>query len=332
MNDRLPARCFAMLGALLLGAAFVPSAASAADKAGSAAVPQREVYIGIYLNQIIGMSLKEEKVQVDFHVWFRWKGDDLKPLETFDLTNGDVDQKQDVFESMSGDYHYAVCRCLATIQKMWNVHDFPLDDHDITLEIEDSDQEEFKLRYIADVANCNLNPDARVAGWNLADGGALVVSHRTNTNYGDIALPTGSESIWSRFIYTCHMTRPGYGYFTKLFTGLFIAASIALVGLLIPASELDSRFALSVGAMFAAVASEYVVTAALPDSNTFTMADKLHILSFLFIFVTLVESTVSHKVAGHGMLRAAFWIDRVMLMVLGVTYATLIATIVLVRG
>ncbi len=83
------------------------------------------------------------------------------------------------------------------------------------------------------------------------------------------------------------MTRTGYGYFGKLFTGLFIAVGISLIGMLTSPEELDSKFALSVGAMFAAVASEYLVTASLPDSNILTMADKLHILSFLFIFLTL---------------------------------------------
>ena len=106
---------------------------------------QKFVYIGTYVNQINSMSLKDEKVQVDFHIWFRWKGDDLKPLETFDLTNGDVDAKEDIYQATSGGFHYAVCRCLATIQKQWNVRDFPLDNHDITIELEDADQEEEKL-------------------------------------------------------------------------------------------------------------------------------------------------------------------------------------------
>ena len=88
---------------------------------------QRFVYVGTYLNQINSMSLKDEKVQVDFHIWFRWKRDDgLKPLETFDLTNGDIDAKEDQFTSPRvAAPHYAICRCLAIDPKAMERSRFP---------------------------------------------------------------------------------------------------------------------------------------------------------------------------------------------------------------
>ena len=196
------------------------------------------------------------------------------------------------------------------------------DNHEITIEIEDADLEEEKLKYLPDSENCNISPDARVPGWDFSAGEAAVTNHGSNTNYGDIDLPSGHESNWSRYIYTVHMTRTGYGYFGKLFTGLFIAVGISLVGLLTSPEQMDSKFALSVGAMFAAVASEYLVTASLPDSNVLTMADKLHILSFLFIFLTLAQATLAHKVFASGrergrqvagpfrILRAVRWLCR----------------------
>lgn len=308
-----------------------PAHAQPAESSGSKPKGPKRVHIGVYVNQITGMSLKDEKVDIDFHIWFRWKDDDLKPLETFDLANGEINSKEDASISTSGGYHYAVCRCLATIQKLWNVRDFPLDDHDITIEIEDDADEEFKLEYVADAENCNVSSDARVAGWNLVAREATVVSHRANTNYGDISLPTGHESTWSRFVYHVDMVRPGYGYFGKLFTGLFIAAAISFIGLLIDASELDSRFALSVGAMFAAVASEYLVTASLPDSNILTMADKLHIMTFCFIFLTLAEATLSNKLFRLGRTATAWWLDRMSFVLMTGTYAALITAVVVWR-
>ena len=56
------------------------------------------------------------------------------------------------------------------------------------------------------------------------------------------------------------MTRPGIGIFIKLFAGLFIATAIALQALRIPARDRGSCGPLA-GAMFAAVASEYLVAA-----------------------------------------------------------------------
>jgi len=123
------------------------------------------------------------------------------------------------------------------------------------------------------------------------------VTHTDRTNYGDISLPTGHESSWSRFIFSARIARPGFGIFIKLFTGLFVATAIALHGIKIPPVQLDARLGLSVGAIFAAVASEYLVASGLPESNELTLADRLHILSFLLIFVTLAESVFVYKLA-----------------------------------
>src|SRR3569623_2075365 len=76
-----------------------------APPAGDKSEP-RQVYIGMYVNQVDSVSLKDSQVAVDFHVWFRWKGDDLKPVETFDVVNGKIGSKEDVVKSVSGQYDY----------------------------------------------------------------------------------------------------------------------------------------------------------------------------------------------------------------------------------
>jgi hypothetical protein len=124
---------------------------------------------------------------------------------------------------------------------------------------------------------------------------ATVEEHQYHTNYGDTSLPTGSTSIYSRFVYSIPLVRPNWGYFLKLFFGLFVATAIAFLALFIRPIDLDPRFGLGVGGIFAAVASEYVVTSSLSDTSVLTLADVLHILAFVFIFLTLAESTLSLK-------------------------------------
>lgn len=56
----------------------------------------------------------------------------------------------------------------------------------------------------------------------------------------------------------------------------------------------------SVGAIFAAIASEYIVTQSLPDTNTVSPADKLHVVAFAFIFTSFIESTCSLFLVENG--------------------------------
>jgi hypothetical protein len=279
------------------------------------------------VKQIHGISLKDSQAVVDFHLWFRWTDDNLKPLESFDLINGRIESKQNVYEATIKGMHYASCRVLATLHKLWDVSRYPLDKHVLTIEIEDNDLEADKLVYLADTENSGLSTNAEVAGWTLKAGKAIVVTNTDRTNYGDISLPTGHESNWSRFVYSLELSRPGVGIFIKLFTGLFIATAIALQALRIPPGLIDARLGLSVGAVFASVASEYLVAAGLPESNGLTIADKLHILSFAFIFLALVESVVVYKVVVRGNETSAARIDRLCFPLFVLGYVTLAATI-----
>ncbi|HEX3870730.1 MAG TPA: hypothetical protein VHV77_09855 [Pirellulales bacterium] len=315
------------------GAQDLPSSVSDALSA-STEINQtdpKKVHVGVYVNQIDSVSLKDSQVTVDFHIWFRWTDPDIKPLETFDIVNGKIDTKEDVVEQTMGDVHYACCRVMATIHKLWDVSDFPLDEHMVDIQIEDGEFEDFKQQYIADDENCGLNPEAEIAGWALTPEDATVVSHAYNTNYGDVSLPTGHASNYSRFIYSIKIARPGYGMFIKLFAGLFIAAAISFHALLIQPSELDARFGLAVGAMFAAVASEYIVVSSLPESNYLTLADKLHITTFAFVFISLAVSVLSAKVSNHGHERLCWWIDRAAFVGLTSIYAIFVISEIMLR-
>jgi hypothetical protein len=261
----------------------------------ASSVPTQAVAeVGIYLNQIPEISLKENRLRVDFYIWFRWQGDHLKPLDSFEIVDGQIESREHVVEeTLPGNVHYACCRIAATITKFWDVGRFPLDNHDLSILIEDGENEEFKLRYIADVGNCNVNESVKAAGWRLDRYSVKVVSETYRTNYGDTSLPTNNESVYSRFVFTIPMVRSGIGYFVKLFFGLFIATMIAILAFFIQPTDLDPRFGLGVGAIFAAVASEYVTTSSLPDTNVLTVADKMHIIAFGVIFLCLTESVIS---------------------------------------
>jgi hypothetical protein len=252
------------------------------------------VHVGVYVNQIPAVRLKENEFTIDFWIWFRWESDELDPMSSFEVANGRIDSRSEPYRAELPDgMHYAAARVTATMTQFWDISRFPLDDHVLRIAIEDPNNEEFKVRFVADEQNSQVGPDVEVPGWIPRTGQARVVSQVYHTNYGDTSLPSENESIYSRFLFAVPIERAGYGYFLKLFFGLFIATGIAFTASFIKPTDLDPRFGLGIGAIFAAVASEYVVTSSLPDTNQLTMADKLHLLAFFFIFLSIVESTYS---------------------------------------
>ena len=123
-------------------------------------------------------------------------------------------------------------------------------------------------------------------------------------------------------------TREGKTFFFKLFFALWVTVTIAFLVFFIRPIDVDPRFGLGVGALFAAIASEYVVASALPDSNVITLADQLHLIAFFFIFVTVAQSTYSLWLYETEKLAASKRLDRVFQILCPVAY--LIANVVAV--
>lgn len=94
----------------------------------------------------------------------------------------------------------------------------------------------------------------------------------------------------------------------------------------------DPRFGLGVGAIFAAVASEYIVIGSLPDSNVLTLADKLHMVAFGFIFLSLAESTYSLKLFNTGREALSRTLDHWSLGVMASAYVIITIVLVTVAG
>jgi hypothetical protein len=262
----------------------------------------QEVTVGIYVNQITDFSLAEESVRVDLYLWFRWdptqpSPDGTNPDERFELI-GASEMEQQVIVQREG---YVVLRIRATIKEPWDVTNFPLDNHVVRIHVEDAALESHLIIMVPDSTNTAVGPNVAVAGWRV---GAPVISATTAdyaSNFGDITLPTGNSSTYSRITLDVPLNRDGNGGLLKVVAGLFISVCVCLVVFWVPATDVDPRFGLSVGSLFAAVASQYVVASALPATATWTLSDRLHLAGFVVILIAIAQSALAlHLLTRHG--------------------------------
>lgn len=282
-----------LIGVWLLLGFLNPTTSAQEAPASRTKSGKQQISIGIFVNKLEGISLTNNLVEIDFYLWFRFRDPTLRPQESFSLINGEVTNLSEIISKEVDGGYYASCRVQGEIHVQWNVSDFPLDNHQVAIQIESSELDSSKLIFEADLENSTINEAAQGGGWIITPGEASVDEHSYNTNYGDPSISTTNRSLFSRFTYTVKLQRAGTSMFIKLFSGLVIAAAIAFLCFFICPSDVDPRFGLPVGAMFAAIASEFVVVSTLPDTPGLTMADELHIITFFFIFLSLIVSTVS---------------------------------------
>jgi hypothetical protein len=255
-----------------------------------------EVAAGIYLNQVRALSLRDSQFVADFWIWFRWKkGAVVDPLATFEIVGGDIETRTNEGREdlPGGEWSYATARIVARVVQVLDIRDFPQDRHRLVIAIEDGEHEDFELTYEADSANSRIDPNVHVPGFQVANFETVIVQHAYKTNYGDVTLPSDSESTYSRFEFALNVERPGFGYTLKLVWGMWLSALVALLALLIKPVNVDPRFGLGVGAIFAAMANQYIVTSALPDSATVTSADIVGMATIVVILVGVAESVGS---------------------------------------
>jgi hypothetical protein len=285
-----------------------------------------EVHAGIYLNQVRELSLRDSQFVADFWLWFRWKkGEPVDPLATFEIVGGDiVSRTNESREDLpGGEWSYATARIVARVVQVLDVRDFPQDRHRLVIAIEDGDHEDFELVYAADSANSRLDPKVQVPGFQVANFETVVVQHAYKTNYGDVTLPPESESTYSRFEFALNIERPGFGYSLKLMWGMWLSALVALLALFIKPINVDPRFGLGVGAIFAAMANQYIVTSALPETATVTSADIVGMATIVVILIGVAESVGSLWLFENEHVRASKRLDRSTIIIVLSLYAAL---------
>lgn len=284
--------------------------------------PPAEVVVGMYVNAIRSVSLQENAFEVDFWIWFRWPKDGrtVDPLASFEVVQGDIESKSgEVYEDLD-EVRYAACRVVARVTTFFDVHSFPNDRHTLRIVIEDSEHEDHELVFRADGENSRLDPNVQVAGFLVGEARTDVTSHEYRTNYGDITLPSDAESTYSRFELQIDIKRPGLGFAVKLLWAFWLSSLIALVALFIKPINLDPRFGLGVGALFAAMANAFVINSALPETTDVTTADAAGMVSIAVIFISIVESIVSLWMFENGREAVAKRLDKISFVVITLAY------------
>jgi hypothetical protein len=285
--------------------------------------------VGVYVNHIYGIDIKNGSFNIDFYVWFRWSGNDaLKPLDTFELANGRITSKSGVVKKTIGDQSYVACRALATVQKFWDLRRFPLDDHTLELVLEDSEQDTRTVVYVPDTENATASPDLQVPGWMVSGHRAAVETHNYDTNYGDISLPHDRQSSYSRYVFGVDVKRPGYGRFLKVFFGLFIAVLISWCAFHVRPKESSPRVSLGVGATFAAAAVTVAINNSLPDTNAVTMADKLIMLTLGIIVASVAETILALALVARGKEDVQKRLDKICAIAFPAVYLILLVLII----
>jgi len=256
----------------------------------------KEVTVGMYLDRIPALSIKDSSWIADFYIWFKWKDDSItahaNTIFPFQVVNGEFVNKPVLLEqkvSQNGE-HYALYRASARITKAFDTKRFPRDDHLLDIAIEDTGLQSYQLKFIADQANSNISSRVVVSGYQVYKADSIVKPHSYKTTRGDFDLPADYKATYSQFNYSIWIQRPTWGLHFRMFLTLFAAVLIPMIGFFTTPTH---RLALVIGAFFAAVATTYVTSTIVPDTGIATMADVIDGIGIVTISIIIFQTVIS---------------------------------------
>jgi len=118
------------------------------------------------------------------------------------------------------------------------------------------------------------------------------------STYGDPSLTTGSEYSYIQAEITISRSRCWLLYF-KTLTTVFISFLVASSCFLIKVDQSGTRFSLCTGALFAAIASSYILESRIPGNTVLTLIESIHHFTFVMILLSIIISAIFLKISQH---------------------------------
>jgi hypothetical protein len=293
----------------------------------SAEIRPVPVTIGVYINDVQKIDLKNHHFTADIYIWFRWKAAQINPAESFEYTN----PSELWGHSTKANYPkpvllpngelYQVVRTHGQFSQKFLLDQYPFDHQVLMLGIEDSVDESRKIEFILDENPVSINPLLRLPGFVIGAPKINVEKYSYPTNFGDSRL-LGKNSDFSRVVVRLGIHRPLVPYATKFLLPILCVMFAAALMFLFSPNYVDSRVGIGITALLTIVALQITLNEDLPEIDYLVLIDKIYLSGYLFVIsgLGLVVKTTWMIEKDPEALLAASQLSRRGLLVLTLVY------------
>lgn len=244
------------------------------------------VKVGSYILSLHDINFHDKEYTMRFWLWFLYSNKDFDFTNQVEVPNAKSLEKPEVLVDTINGKTWVLMKMKSVMKQSWNVNDYPFDEQHIIVSVENTLYDKNWLVYEVDSVGSNFAPTMNVDGWEIKNFHVIRGVNEYNTSFGD-PRATSAKADYDTFNIKMTLQRNAMGLFMKIFLGMYIAFFIGSISFFIDVKEVESRFALPVGGLFAAVGNKYIIDSLLPETSDYTLVDTLHSITFLFIFFTI---------------------------------------------
>lgn len=293
----------ALLAALLLGliASALPAPAQAED------AETRQVIVGAYINDIQELDTERGSFTIDFYMWFRWKSPNVDPTDSVEVMNSNAMENTtssptggvsgrpfpDPPADMPDGSKYQGFRYQGVFSKTMGLHRFPFDIQQLTVQLEDIDQDNRELEFVPDTGGVGINDELTIPGFEIGTPTLTVVLHQYPTRFGDLTAPPNPE--YSRIMLAVPVARDALPYLVKIMLPILIVILITSLIYMIPPRLDEARTGMGVTAMLTMVALQWTTDDDLPSVSYLMMVDVIYVVSMAYILFAMGYSVFASR-------------------------------------
>ena len=280
------------------------------------------VKTGIYITSIHDIDFKQNEYTVNFWLWLTYKNKAFDFKQNLEIPQAKSFTKlYSTIDSSNGNI-YLLMKLQCIMKDSWRINHFPFDYQYLNLSLENSQFDSKSLIFVPDTLGKHYDPKFTVTGWTIDSFIISTDIKAYETAFGDPA-ETKPHTEYSAYKAKIGIKREAVQLFWKIFLGMYISFLIAFICFYIHSDNIDSRFSLSVGALFAVIGNKYIIDSSLPESTTFTLVDTLHSLTLFFIFCIVSASAYALKLVKENKLKQAERFDTITARLLLILYIIL---------
>ena len=249
------------------------------------------VLVGVYINSVHDIDFVEKEYTLNLWLWLKYrnKGFDFSKYLEVPMAKT-VDKSFYNVDTLEDGRIYMLMKLQCVMKDNWKIENFPFDRQKLRFSIENSQYDKDSLVFVIDTLGKHYSKWT-TSGWTINPDSFKISTgiKKYETAFGD---PTMDEphSEFSTYKFQIVMERESWGLFLKLFIGMYVSFLLSYLCFFINPDNVDSRFSLSVGSLFAVIGNKYIVDSSLPESTSFTLVDSLHGLTLSFVFAVVACS------------------------------------------
>ncbi|MFN8743117.1 MAG: hypothetical protein ACK5YR_24555 [Pirellula sp.] len=249
------------------------------------------VIVGVYVNDVQSLNLREHSYSMDIYVWFRWRDPSFDPTETFEVVNpnelwGHVNnlQYEQPLLLPSGEL-YQVLRVQGRFSRKFLFYNFPYDRQKLVVELEDSVNEVDRLVYVADEDPIAINPRLVLPGFRVGVPNLAVESFAYPTRFGDTRRTEPHK--YSRVRVEIPVQRPVVTSTLKMLLPVLCVVFGASLMLRLKVTYIDARLGVGITSLLTVVAIQLAANETMPSVDYLVLMDKIHLAAYGYVLAGL---------------------------------------------